>query len=147
MKVPAGSFVEGSSAEERELAYQLDERAYGHSRTRQAGWYDREAPRRSAETDTFEITTNLVTNADYARFVEATGRPAPDVDPATWASYGLIHPFERTRRFAWTDGSPPEGRADHPVVLVSHGDAEAYAAWLSEQTGETWRLPEAVEWE
>ncbi|MEM7023883.1 MAG: SUMF1/EgtB/PvdO family nonheme iron enzyme, partial [Pseudomonadota bacterium] len=110
-------------------------------------WYDREAPRRSAETDTFEITTNLVTNADYARFVETTGHPAPDVDPATWAGYGLIHPFERTRRFAWTDGSPPEGRADHPVVLVSHGDAEAYAAWLSEQTGETWRLPEAVEWE
>ena len=147
VQVPAGTFIEGSAADERELAYQLDERAYGHSRTRQAGWYDREVPRRSAQTDAFDVTTNLVTNADYARFVEATGHRAPGVDPATWASYGLIHPFERTRRFAWTGGSPPAGREDHPVVLVSHADARAYAAWLSERTGGTWRLPEALEWE
>jgi formylglycine-generating enzyme required for sulfatase activity len=33
------------------------------------------------------------------------------------------------------------------VVLVSHDDAGAYAAWFSEITGETWRLPTEIEWE
>jgi formylglycine-generating enzyme required for sulfatase activity len=145
--VPAGPFVEGSSAAEREYAYRLDEAAYGHSRTREAGWYEGEAPRETAETGAFVIMTNLVTNADYARFVEATGHAVPDVDPATWATYRLAHPYEATRRFAWIDGVPPQGREDHPVVLVSHADALAYAAWLGEATGKTWRLPDAWQWE
>jgi toxoflavin biosynthesis protein ToxD len=33
------------------------------------------------------------------------------------------------------------------VVLVSHADAEAYAAWLSRATGRHWRLPTEAEWE
>jgi formylglycine-generating enzyme required for sulfatase activity len=33
-----------------------------------------------------------------------------------------------------------------PVTGVSHIDAEAYAAWLSAQTGATWRLPTDTEW-
>jgi formylglycine-generating enzyme required for sulfatase activity len=145
--VPAGPFVEGSSDAQREYAYQLDEAAYGNSRTREAEWYEHEAPPESAITGAFAIMTNLVSNADYARFVEATGHPAPNVERDTWAGYGLVQPYESTRRFAWTDGAPPEGREDHPVVLVSHEDAQAYAAWLSQQTGQTWRLPGAQEWE
>lgn len=35
---------------------------------------------------------------------------------------------------------------DVPVTGVSHIDAGAYASWLSERTGETWRLPTDVEW-
>jgi formylglycine-generating enzyme required for sulfatase activity len=31
--------------------------------------------------------------------------------------------------------------------MVSHGDAEAYAAWLGEITGRRWRLPREAEWE
>jgi formylglycine-generating enzyme required for sulfatase activity len=34
----------------------------------------------------------------------------------------------------------------HPAVCVSFEDARAYAAWLSERTGATFRLPTAVEW-
>ncbi|MGH8247687.1 MAG: formylglycine-generating enzyme family protein, partial [Gammaproteobacteria bacterium] len=82
-----------------------------------------------------------------AAFIAATGLPAPDVDARTWASYGLVHPFARTRRHAWIGSRPPEGREDHPVVLVSHADAQAYAAWLSQQTGAVWRLPTELEWE
>ena len=129
--VPAGGFLAGSTEEERELAYQLDEAAYGHSKTREQGWYARERPMSQVETSAFVIMQAPVTNADYASFIEATGRPAPDVDEATWKGYGLIHPYERTRRHAWVDGRPPEGREDHPVVLVSHEDALAYAAWFS----------------
>ena len=69
------------------------------------------------------------------------------MDRATWKSYGLIHPWHRTRRHAWTSGNIPKGRAGHPVVLISHADAEACARWLCARTGQTWRLPTEAEWE
>jgi toxoflavin biosynthesis protein ToxD len=121
--VPAGPFIEGSSVAQREYAYQLDEAAYGDSRSREGEWYESETSLQSAVTDAFAIMTNLVSNADYARFVEATGHPPADVDRETWAAYGEVHPHESTRRFAWTDGVPPEGREDHLVVLISCDDA------------------------
>ena len=39
--IPAGSFVTGSDRAERDAAYRLDEEAYGHSRTRDARWYEK----------------------------------------------------------------------------------------------------------
>lgn len=147
VSIPAGAFVVGSERAEREAAYRLDELAYGHSRTRELEWYEQEPARHPEATGAYEITTTPITNAQYAAFVAATGHPEPDVDEATWTSYRLIHPFERTRRHAWRDGRPPPGREDHPVVLVSHDDALAYAAWLSEETGAHWRLPTEKEWE
>jgi formylglycine-generating enzyme required for sulfatase activity len=147
VEVPAGPFIEGSDAAEREAAYRLDEAAYGHSITRQQGWYEREPPRREAATGAFAITVTPITNRQYLAFVAASGQRAPEVDARTWRGYGLIHPYERTRRHAWSGGRPPECRLDHPVVLVSHGDAEAYAAWLSARTGQRWRLPTGREWE
>jgi len=145
--IPAGPFVSGSDAAEREAAYRLDEAAYGHRVTREQRWYAGERDRAVRETDAFAIGVTPVTNRQYAAFVDATGHRAPDVDEATWQSYGLIHPYERTRRHAWKDGRPPPGREDHPVVLVSRGDAEAYARWLARQTGRRWRLPSELEWE
>ena len=147
LSVPAGPFVRGSGAAEREAAYRLDEAAYGHSATRKGRWYDGER-RRSEETlPAFRILRTPVTNEDYAVFVADTGHPAPGIDEATWKSYGLIHPWKRTRRHAWTGGRPPAGRERHPVVLVSHDDAEAYARWYSRRTGRHWRLPTEAEWE
>lgn len=37
-------------------------------------------------------------------------------------------------------------RSNVPVAAVSWDDATAYAQWLSEKTGETWRLPTDKEW-
>lgn len=145
--IPAGGFIAGSSGEERELAYTLDEDAYGHRATREQSWYDQERPMAEVETDAFVIMQTPVTNAAYEAFVDATDHEAPDVDAKTWKSYGLVHPYPRTRRHAWIEGRPPEGREEHPVVLVSHDDAVAYAAWFSKATGETWRLPTEIEWE
>ncbi len=36
---------------------------------------------------------------------------------------------------------------DHPMVCVSWWDAVAYAEWLTETTGHTYRLPAEAEWE
>lgn len=39
------------------------------------------------------------------------------------------------------------GRGDRPVIHVSRLDAEEYLAWLSEATGQPYRLPSSAEWE
>ncbi len=145
--VPAGPFIRGSDRREREAAYLLDEAAYGHNRTRTGRWYENEPARQTTELPAIEIARSPITNNQYAAFVAATGHRVPEVDPATWRGYGLIHPYQRTRRHAWTGGATPPGRGDHPVVLVSHGDARAYAGWLSEVSGRRWRLPSEAEWE
>ena len=38
-------------------------------------------------------------------------------------------------------------KAVERVVLVSHDDALAYAAWLGAESGRRWRLPSELEWE
>ena len=147
VQIPAGSFVFGSDASEREAAYRLDAAAYGHDRTRELAWYEQDRARKNSHLEAYAITLTPITNAQYAAFVKATGHPAPDVDVETWRSYGLIHPFERTRRYAWQNGQPSPALKHHPVVLVSHADARAYAEWLGAQTGGRWRLPTELEWE
>lgn len=39
------------------------------------------------------------------------------------------------------------GRGQRPVINVSWVDANNYTRWLSEKTGQTWRLPTEAEWE
>ena len=62
-----------------------------------------------------------VTFAEYDRFALATGRGGP-------------------RDLGW-------GRGTRPVINLSQADAQAYAAWLSAQTGKRYRLPSEAEWE
>lgn len=147
VSIPAGPFIAGSDAAERDYAYHIDAAAYGRPITREQGWYARERERGPAETGAYAITVAPITNRQYAAFIAATGHRVPDVSRATWESYGLIHPYARTRRFAWVKGRPPPGREDHPVVLVDQADAKAYAAWLTRETGRIWRLPNEMEWE
>jgi len=39
------------------------------------------------------------------------------------------------------------GRGKRPVIMVSWNDAEEYVHWLSEKTGQSYRLPSESEWE
>ena len=83
-----------------------------------------------------------VTWGEYAAFIDETGeRPVDD------GAYGWIDgKWETSKDFSWR--RPGFDQTDrHPVVCVSHGDAEAYCAWLSQKTGETWRLASEAEWE
>ena len=69
----------------------------------------------------FAISKFEVTFDDYDRFAKAEGRPLPNDE-------------------GW-------GRGSRPVINVSWEDANAYADWLSEQTGKQYRLPTEAEWE
>ncbi len=74
-----------------------------------------------------------VSVADYARFATANGRPASRCRARLSPLQLLDNRSWKAPGFAQTDASP--------VVCISHADAEAYAAWLSQRSRTSWRLP------
>jgi sulfatase modifying factor 1 len=111
-----------------------------------------ERPVHRVHLDDFYLGAQPVTNAEYGRFVRATGHRAPAVYelPIVVTVGGAER--ERTFRqtgapYVWTDFDPPRGQSDHPVTLVRYDDAVAYCAWLSTETGRPFRLPTEAEWE
>ena len=80
-----------------------------------------EQPVHNVKVNRFAIGRYEVTFDEYDRYAEAMGKPKP-VD------------------LGW-------GRGPRPAVAVSWHDAQAYADWLSENTGKHYRLPTEAEWE
>jgi serine/threonine-protein kinase len=80
-----------------------------------------EGPAHEVEIKSFFLDIQEVTNQEYKKFVDATGRAAP----RHWKSNGSYFPNE--------DG--------YPVTHVTWDDAASYAAWAKK------RLPTEAEWE
>lgn len=77
-----------------------------------------------------------VTRGEYAAFVRATARPDGD---GCWVWDNSSGRFQKDASRSWRN--PGFEQTDqHPVVCVSWNDAKAYAAWLSQQSGQTFRL-------
>ena len=102
---------------------------------------DTEYPIHGVRVGRFALGRYEVTRREYAAFVEATGHPSHGCrvfDPGRgWASHDDA---------SWQrPGFGQESR--HPAVCVSWEDAQTYVRWLSQETGESYRLPSEAEWE
>jgi formylglycine-generating enzyme required for sulfatase activity len=97
----------------------------------------------------FYIGRFAVTHDEYARFVRATGHPAPAVRALPLITAGGHEDSfkELASRYGWTSEAPPDGYGSHPVVLVGYEDAQAYCRWLSRELNRRVRLPTEAEWE
>ena len=85
-------------------------------------------------------------DADEARRQVRIGRPfAVGVHEVTFAEWDACVSDRGCGRYRPDDGG--WGRGRRPVVNVSWHDAQAYVAWLSEQTGADYRLLTEAEWE
>lgn len=132
--------------------------------------YPEEAPTHKVKVDGFWMDRHAVTNAEFRRFVEATGhvtlaeRP---VDPAEYpgAPPEMLEPSAvvfrkspgpvdlRNTHNWWTyvrgadwrhprgPGSSLQGLWKHPVVHVAWEDVQAYAKWAGKE------IPTEAEWE
>lgn len=138
--VPAGPFWMGSDDAERRLAVALSSPA-----VREARWFDAELARQRVQLPAFCIDRTLVTQTEYAAFIARAGHRLPGIQRDEYLRQGfLVHDYDReVTPYLWSRAGPPDGRADHPVVLVSAEDAEAYCRWRHPAL----RLPTEAEWE
>ena len=125
-RIPAGDFLMGAADAEED-----------------------ERPVHRVYVSEFFIGRFPVTHDEYARFVRATGYPAPAIRGlplvAAGGRDGLFK--ELAAPYVWNHNEPPAGHGSHPIVLVRYDDALAYCRWLTEVAGRAFRLPTEAEWE
>jgi sulfatase modifying factor 1 len=85
---------------------------------------DCERPVHRVWVDSFYLAATQVTNAEYDRFLRATGA----VPPPFWQDPHFNHPQQ-------------------PIAGASWHEAAHYCEWLSAQTARTFRLSSEAEWE
>ena len=97
----------------------------------------------------FAMSITEVTVGDFRRFINATGRETR----AERRGYSMAYDersgnFVRVSGVDWrSDHAGNPAAPDQPVLHVSARDADAYAQWLSEQSGHRYRLPSEAEFE
>jgi len=132
--------------------------------------YPEEAPAHRVTVDAFSIDRAPVTNAQFRKFVEATGHvtfaeiapkakdypgalphmlragslvfdpPSHPVDLSDWSQWWNFR-FGASWRKPYGPGSSIKGLDEHPVVHIAYRDAEAYTLWAGKA------LPTEAEWE
>lgn len=90
----------------------------------------------------FAVALREVTVAEFSRFVESAKHSVAR-EGCSNREGGF---FSTSRDRNWRKPGFDQG-SDHPVVCVSFDDASAYAKWLSQNTGQNYRLLSEAEWQ
>jgi len=114
---------------------------------RESFCFDNETPRHEVFLKEFQLADRLVTNAEFAAFIDDNGYGESTLwlsDGSTWLeSEGIDRPLywsdDRTTEF--TLGGLRDIDPDAPVSHISFYEADAYARWAGA------RLPIEAEWE
>jgi formylglycine-generating enzyme required for sulfatase activity len=107
--------------------------------------YSNEKPQREIYLDDFMISKYPVTNEEFTEFVDDGGYGKARKD--MWSEEGWQWREENEiSEPAYLHDRKWNG-SNFPVVGISWYEAEAYANWLSERTGNPHRLPTEAEWE
>lgn len=120
--IPAGEFMIGSPVSEAGRDYD-------------------EGPQRKITVKSFAIGATEVTVGEFRAFAHATGHRTTE----TCLTHENGEWNERSGLNWRNPGFPQSDR--HPVVCISWQDARAYVRWLSQITGNQYRLPSEAEWE
>ena len=129
--VPAGSFMMGSPDNESDR-------------------FSNEGPLHRVTIERgFALARTEVTVSEFALFIDDTGyRTDAEVSGSSRVYDPESGRMDSQNRITWRDdymGEDADG--DLPVVHLSWNDAQAYARWLAQQTGRSYRLPSEAEFE
>ena len=131
--IPPGQYVKGSPPGEA-IAEGTPERDARN-----------ETPQQSVTVDrAFAVSITEITRAQFSQFVAEAGYD-PDWECITW-DFEENQWGARDTIWSWSDPGFQQS-PDHPVLCVSFTDTQAYAAWLSNKTGQPYRLLTDEEWE
>jgi formylglycine-generating enzyme required for sulfatase activity len=129
--IPPGSFLMGAAPGEEDRE-NIPQELRGASQ-----------PQRTVTISySFSLGRYEVTRAEFAAFVQATGR---QTGSSCWV-LPVGGKYGEQPGLDWRNPGFPQTQRD-PVVCVSWDDARAYVEWLSQITGKEYRLPSESEWE
>lgn len=107
--------------------------------------HNHEKPVHTVSLSNYYLSETEVTNAQFCEFLNEIGNQEEegylwlDLD-GEWFEECLIE--EREGSYY-----PKSGYAEHPVIFVNWYGAKAFCEWLSDKTGDEYRLPTEAEWE
>ena len=116
----------------------------------QSGYRDDQKPQHAVTLDKgFAMARSAITVGQFREFVRSSGYVPDSIKLGGASVYdersGALRDDERA---SWQDDYAGAKAGDNlPVVNVSWNDAKAYADWLSQRTGKSYRIPNETQFE